>query len=217
MPLTDQDILSDVQSLLAEPIDGGVSWPSGMWTPIEAANAIDHVQNDLMMTGIVLKRVTGIVCIPHVLRHDLPDDVIQLVRVVWVRALDGRRFPLDPTDIWELDAVLYSGTTNWRQEAGIPKFYTTSDVPAGVIQLAPAPSLVGSLEITYVPAPVTVDGSGIPLSVPDDFSVMLTWGTIMHLLTKEGRAKDPARAALADQRVQLATEATKLILKGWVQ
>jgi hypothetical protein len=214
---TDQELLSDVQSLLAEPRDGGVTWPSGMWSQLEVVSYLSDSQLDLVATtALVLKRVT-VGCITHLLRHDLPEDFVELVRIVWVRASDSRRFPLHRADIWELDAALFSGISNWRVEAGIPNLFTTGDLPTRTVQIAPAATVPGNLDVLYVAVPVALTGAGAAIEVPDDSTVALVWGTVQQALTKEGRAKDPARAQVAGGLHRLAAEAVRLILRGWVE
>ena len=216
MSVTDREVLSDVQSLLAEPRDGGQSYPSGMWTQAEMADYLADAQLALLAeTGLTVSRGT-IVCVPHLLRHDLPGDTLHVLRATWVRATDGRRFPLSRGDVWEQDAVRYGGSTvKWRVEPGTPDTFMTGDTPTRVVQLAPPPNKPGSLELTYIPLPASPVGGGAALSVPDDASVVLTWEAIAQALTKEGRAKDVGRAGLAAQIAELGTGAVELLLKGF--
>lgn len=215
--LIDQTLLSMVQSLLAEPMDGGRTWPSGMWSAEEVLDYLNDAQLDLVATtGLILKHGT-VACVPHILRHDLPQDLVQIIRLAWIRGTDGRRFPLDRSDIWELDAAQFSGIGNWRTEARIPGLYTTGDLPTRTVQIAPAATVPGSLEILYVSVPAPFSGLGSPPDVPNDASVALTWLTIRQALIKEGRGKDPGRAQLADGIATVATEAIKTMLKGWVE
>jgi hypothetical protein len=214
MARTDQDILQDVQSLLAEPPTHGVFWPSGMWTAAEILSHLNAAQQDVVVaTGAVVK-LGGIFCTPHVLYQELPDDVIALIRVVWIRLSDNKPFTLHRSDIWELDAALGEGSANWRTNPGIPTYFTDGDTPTRTVQLAPAPAVPGSLVIDYLAVPAAFSGSGTPAEVPDEATVSLVWGTIKRALTKEGRAKDPARAQRAGDMVQMAHEALKLMLRG---
>jgi hypothetical protein len=207
----DQDILSDVQSLVAEPLDGGASWPSGMWTTAEVLSELNTRQQELLRdSGMVLTRTT-VGCVPHLLRHELPDDTIALQRVAWVRASDGRVFVLDRADEWELD----TSHSTWRSEPGVPALYTDADVPTRVIRIAPAASVVGTLRLTYLAVPTAFSGAGVAATIPDDTTVGLVWGTLADLLSKEGRARDAARAQIAEQRATLVLEVVKLILQGW--
>ncbi len=210
MAVTDQNILSDVQSLLAEPLDGGATWPSGQWTPSEVIGYLNDAQQELLSeTAIVLTRAT-IACIPHLLHHTLPEGWIATQRAVWKR-YDGRRFILSRGDLWQLN----NAYKDWKIEPGIPKLFTDADTPTLTIQLAPAPKVPGQLDILYLAIPTSFDGSGIVATIPDEVSVGLVWDTIQHQLTQEGRAKDPARAQVAEAKVQLVIEAVKLLLEGW--
>lgn len=212
MAITDQELLSDIQSLVAEPLDGGASFPSGMWTPSEVLHYLDENQQDIVeSTALVLRRIT-IACTPHVLYQELPQGWIATQRLVWVRVSDNRHFVLHRSDIWELDAALGA---SWRQQSGIPGYYTDADVPTLTVQIAPAPSVPGTLKLTYLAVPTLFTGAGAAAEIPDEPTVGLVWGTISHMLTKDSRAKDPARAALAQQRMRMANEAVRLILQGW--
>lgn len=209
--VTDQDVLSDIQSLLAEPVDGGATFPSGMWEPSEMRSYLNEVQQDVIRsTGCVLTRVP-LACAPHVNRHALPQDWIATQRLTWVRASDSRVYVLERSDIWELDAAL----PNWRNLSGTPAYFTDGDVPSATVQIAPAASVPGTLKLLYLALPAVTTGAGVPLTIPDDMAVGLVWGTLAHALTKEGRAKDPARAAFAQQRFEMIDEAVNLLLRGW--
>jgi hypothetical protein len=211
MALTDQDILTEVQGLLAETENGGASYSSGMWTADEVLGYLDDRQQGVVTTtGLKLTRAT-LACAAGVLRHDLPADWIATQRLAWVRARDGRVFVLDRCDIWELDAAL----SGWRSALGTPQAYTDTDTPTLQVQVAPAPAEAGELRITYLALPTKPTGTGAPLTVPDEVAPGLVWGTIGRMLRKEGRAKDTARADAADQRYQLVVEAVKLLLRGW--
>lgn len=211
MSVLDTAIMEEVQGLLGETENLGASWSSGMWTSAEAFGYLDDRQQGLIAdTGVVLKRAT-LACSPFVLRQAYPPDWIATQRLAWVRARDGRVFVLQRSDAWELDAA---GDT-WRSVAGIPESYSDSDTPTLQVEIAPAPSEAGSLRITYLALPTTTDGSGVPLTVPEECAPGLVWGTIGRLLRKEGRAKDVSRADAADQRYQLVVEALKALLAGW--
>jgi hypothetical protein len=209
MAITDQDILSDIQSLLAEPLDGGATFPSGMWTPAEALGELNNQQQLLVaQTACILKRET-IACVPLTIRQALPEDLIRLHRVVWVRAYDNLHIPLEPVSRWELDAA----DPDWRRNAGTPVYYQEDDHPTLTVSIVPAPIAAGSLKITYLPQPTLFLGAGTPSDLPDDLTVALTWGTLDHLLVKESRARDVARSKVASQRYDLFTESLKLILQ----
>ncbi len=217
MAVTDQALLSDVQSLVAEPLDGGLTWPSEMWNAAEVLGLLDEAQQELIAdTACVLKRV-AIPCVPHVLRHDLPADFLLIQRLTWVRASDSRVFVLDPADIWQLDAALAAGVGNWRVAPGTPAFYTMGDVPTRTVQIAPAASVPGSLQLTYLALPTPFTGLGAVAEVPDDVTVGIVWQTLEHMLTKEvgARAHDPGRAAVAGERARMIRETVKLLLQGW--
>lgn len=209
--MLDTDIITEVQGLLAETENGGVSWSSGMWTPTEVFEYLDDKQQGLITnTAIVLKRAV-LACTPYVLRQDLPQDWIATQRLSWVRMSDGRVFVLQRADPWELDAA----APTWRGTPGIPESYSDSDTPTLQVEIAPAPNAAGTLAITYLALPAATDGSGVTLTVPDEAAPGLVWGTIGRMLRKEGRAKDIARADAADQRYQLVVEAVKVLLAGW--
>ncbi len=210
MSVTDQQIFDNVQSLLAESIDSGATWSSGMWTVAEMLEYLnDRQQRAIAELGAVVKRTT-ISCNPHLLRQELPGDWIATLRLVWVRASDSRHFVLERSDLWDLD----SAKSNWRVDPGIPEVYDDADQPTRTVMIVPAPSAAGTLKLTYLGLPTAFTGSGVASDLPDELAAtLLPWGVVEDALSKEGRAKDP-RAAVAGAQAGLAAEAVKLLLLG---
>lgn len=211
MSVLDTALLTELQGMLAETENAGASWSSGMWTADEVLGYLNESQQELLTgTALVLTRAT-IACTPHQLRHPLPARCIAVQRVAWVRAHDGRVFPLDPADTWQLDG----GISDWRTNPGVPRCYDDSDTQSLTIQVAPAPSVNGTLRVTYLALPTDFTGGGVAAAVPDEVTPGILWRTLGRMLRKEGRAKDTIRADHCDQRFELVLEAVKILMRGW--
>jgi hypothetical protein len=209
--VTDQNLLNEVQSLLGEPQDGGITWPSRQWTQAEMVGYANDAQQEILAdTAAILLHAT-LPATPHLLRHALPEGWIATQRAVWKRASDGRRFVLSRGDLWELNNAI----SDWKYQPGIPKLFTDADTPSLTIQIAPAPAVPGVLDLLYLGIPTHYTGAGIASDVPDDTTVGIVWEVIQHALTQEGRGKDVVRAAAAQAKADLVRDALRLILQGW--
>jgi hypothetical protein len=94
--------------------------------------------------------------------------------------------------------------------------------PTRQIQLAPAPNQIGYLDLVYVaqgdPLGAYLDtvSPNVDLTVPDEFASAVKYGVLADAFGKDGRGKDPQRAAYCEQRYQLAQQVAEIILNGWV-
>jgi hypothetical protein len=211
MALTDQQLLSEIQSLLAEPIDGGATWPCGQWPATEVVKYLNDAQQEFVAeTGVVLTRPAAYACVAGQELQDIPEGTIAIQRLVWVRTSDSRRFVLSPGDLWQMS----HGLPTWRS-GGVPKLYSLADTPQLKVRLAPIPNVAGTLELTSLAIPTPFTGAGVAVSIPDEVAEGIVWQTIANQLTQEGRAKDPGRAAVAAEFSDLILDAVKLLLQGW--
>jgi hypothetical protein len=145
---------------------------------------------------------------PAVLHHNLPAAWIATRRIVW-KSSTGVFTPLVRSDGWEADAAL----PTWRYDlAPHPILYMDGDQPTLVLQTAPGALMAGQLQILFVALPATLDGLGTVFTVPDEFVPAVKWGAIADMLSKAGRAHDPARAQYAEARWEEAIQAAKIML-----
>lgn len=90
--------------------------------------------------------------------YDLPDEVLAL-RKVWI----------DDTPDWILEPVSEDDILWFRRAEGIPlRYYSIAG--ANLLQLAGIPDDASTINITYVPRPVTlVNGSDEPTEIPAEY------------------------------------------------
>lgn len=211
MATTDQTILQQVQDVLIEPPNGGQSWPSGLWTRAEMVALANQRQDAFLYDTFLLVGIANVAVLAGAQEITLPADWLRSVTVVW-RGVDGTVKELEQSDSFEADHLL----PTWDLTPGTPAAYFEDDVTAsGVMRIAPAPSVNGTIELLYVPSGTTLNGNGELLVVPDDFAQVVKYGILASALAKDGRGRDVARAQYCQQRVDLVQMATDLIIRGW--
>lgn len=210
----DTEVLGNVQTSLLEPNNGGASFQSGIWTQAQAVAALTNRQRKFLSeTGITIMVAyqTGEA---DKRRYDLPDNIIDIRRVAWANQTDPSAYvELPRADGWELD----HGRTNWpTSSATSPEVYVESHTPSLVIEVVPAPNDLGEIELTASADGVAPTGTGMPLSVPDDFTPYLAWGVRADLLSAEYEGNDPVRAAHCEERFAEGIELARILVSGGV-
>lgn len=209
MTLLDTVILGSIQLHLVEPLDSGASWASGFWTVSEVVGYLNQRQYQLLKETLILIDTATLPTIPNVLRHALPQDWIATYDVQWHDA-DGGWKELPQSDSYATDHAI----PTWDYEqAPAPAVSSDGDQQTLTIQIAPAPSDAGVLEILYVKLSSLLTGLGASFTVPDEFTVAVKWGVIADMLSKVGRAYDPERAKYAESRYQEGVEAGRILLR----
>jgi hypothetical protein len=117
---------------------------------------------------------------------------------------------LTQVDTWELD----NGLENWGTDTGTPYAWHETTLPQQQIAVAPTPDDVGQIGLLYVALAKTLDGTGIALTVPDDWAPYIVWGVLSELLNSDGDSYDPVRAAYCERRFNEGIELARLVLGG---
>jgi len=210
--VTDKEILSLVQLMLLEPDKQGVTWQSGLWTQAEVVSYInDRTRRFLKETGLT-QEIQFIDTTPTHNTYDVPSDTIDIRRMAWRAGPKGSVYDeLARVDSWELDNMVDNWTTG---EDNAPSVYTDSFLPTLQVLVAPIPTDVGSIEITTVALGPFVDGTGLKVSVPDEYVPSIVWGVLADCLMKQGEGNDPERAVYCESRYQEGIELGKILLKG---
>jgi hypothetical protein len=211
MATTDQAILQQCQYVLIEPPDGGQTWPSGLWTREEILSLANQAQDAFLYNTLLLVGIANLTVNigDHLIA--LPFDWLRTISAVW-RGSDGTITELQRSDTFEADHAI----PTWELTNASPMVYMDDDVPGSLlIRIGPAPTVAGVLEILYVPAGTDLNGNGEILVLPDELAHVVKYGVLEGALSKDGRGKDAARAQYCKDRIQLAEEAAKIILKGW--
>lgn len=208
---TDQQILNEIQYALLETPNNGASMSSQLWTIAEVIDALNKAQQIFMKdTGLLLDHA-ALVTTPNVFRQPMPENWIIIHRVSWA-TYAGVFTALGRADSYEADA----GITNWATTtAARPQIYMDAELPTLEIQIAPASYNGGILHVLYVAEPDQVSNTGVLMTVVDEFIPYVKWKTLSILLTKIGRAADPARADYCNQRYNEGVAVARTLLKSW--
>ncbi len=84
------------------------------------------------------------------------------------------------------------------------------------VQMAPASSVAGRLELLYIPQGEEITGDDYPLPVTNEYAgAVAKYGTLADLFGKDGRGKNPEKAAYCQMRYDLAEAMAAIVLKGW--
>lgn len=212
--MVDQTLLEQIQYAVIETPDGGASWSSGLWTRDEVLGYVNHRQDQFVRDthAIITTASIGVVA-PYGTRHPLPADWMATVRVTWTSALPGAvPVELGRSDSWEAD----NGIPTWSgTPANPPKLYMDGDTPALTLQIAPAPSIDGTLGVSYVPTCTPLTGNGVDFDIAEEFTPTVKYGALSDMFSKIGRAQDPARAEYCTKRYQMGVEIAQTLLKGF--
>lgn len=209
MAFTDQQIMTQIQNVVIEPPDGGVTWPSGLWSANEVISYLDQRQNRFLKDTHFQFGIANITATQGQELYDLPDDWINTIRVLWI-APDGTTTELPRSDVWEADY----GIPTWSYVQGTPKIFYDGGKPI-TIRIMPIPDTNGTLQVHYVPYAALLTGAGEIFTLPDEFVPPVKYGALADMFTKVGRANDPVRAEYCDKRYQLGIEIARLLVGGF--
>ena len=213
--VTDLDLMKDgFYSLLENGAadSDGVTLLTTMFTTVELAHWLNDRQRRFIKdTGIIWTRVPAIAGVPQTTRYNLPSDWIETRHVSWLDA-NGITRSLTRSNTWNLDM----NDPLWLQSPLIPVVFNESNVDNDTIELAPAPNDIGSFELLYIALTTLLDGSGVILSIPDEFADYILWGMLADAFAADGEGNDPSRAQWCEQRYQEGVELANILMKGLV-
>lgn len=211
MATTDQDTLTSLQYALIETPDGGLTVSSGLWSPQELMDALNDAQQWMMREVWPVVTRTTLVTIPNLNRYALPQEWMETIRVAWQES-DGTTTALGRDSSWSADYAQEDWTYHF---GGTPLIYSDSDAPIPQIQIMPAASDNGLLDVWYVAVPPTLRNTGVTWVLPDVLIPPCRWKALAELLAKDGRGQDLPRAAAALARATEGLTAARLMLQGW--
>lgn len=217
--VTNQDLIVDIEYALMEPPTPTVWTGSEQFTLPLIVEALDSaLQQFLVDTGVVLLRsLTAGVTPDADGRITLSSTVVTIRRAAWVMA-NGTVIPLKREDEWGLTHFAPA----WPQNPAAPDQtwptgYSVGVTPPLVVQLAPAPLVAGTLDLLYVETGATIDTTNTLIWVPDDWSWVIKWRALAQLLSRDGLAYDPQRAAYCEARYEQGVQMVKaasVVLNG---
>lgn len=217
MSVTDTYVANDVVYRILENGAADANFPTlttSQFTTTEIIDCLNRVQQGFLLdTGAIVTRTTiaGIVGQP---KYDLPVDSIRPRRLTWNDASDSLTRVLTQADTWELDTGAGSSPGAWPNDRDIPITWWETTLPQQQVAVAKTPLNAGTLSLMYVALAQTLTGLGVNLTVPDDFTPYILWGTLAELLSSDGPSFDPVRAQYCHQRYNEGVELCRLILGG---
>jgi hypothetical protein len=219
--VTDRDLVLDIQYSVMEPPNSSGWSGTSMFNFNEVVGAIQRRTDQFIReTGAVVTRaVTGLTPDANG-RVVIPSNVISIRRAAWIMA-NGTVIPLVRDDSWSLQKYNRAWQTAAPPTDSWPTVYSVSVNPPLSVQLAPPPSVAGTLELLAVVLSPTFNPavSATLLGVPDDWTWVVKFGALADLFGMEGVANDPARAKHCQDRwtqgIELATQAS-VLLDGFI-
>jgi hypothetical protein len=137
---------------------------------------------------------------PPASRFPISDSVLDVRRCAWRDTTSGVWSNLWRDNEFAVTAFMPS----WAASAAIPQVYSVAVAPDFQVQVMPPPAANGTLHMVVAsagPAPNALAAPpGVSLGIPDDFVWVVKFGALADLLSKDGPARDPQRAAYAEQR-----------------
>ncbi len=208
--MTDQTLLGWCQAVMLEPRDGGATWPSNLWTASEVLSYVVQRQNRFLQQTSLVGSWQDVPVAPGQYSQPMPEEWIQTTRVAYANQVTGGVSVLVRSSSEAVDLL----TPDWRQELGVPRAYMEYEAHTDRLWVAPPPLVGGVLHVLGVALAEVLDGSGISLTVPDEFAPYLKYGVLADMFAKEGRTFDPGRRDYCEQRYQEGVELATLLMEG---
>lgn len=197
--LTTQSV-SAMQYSLLEPATPTAWSGTAMFTLNDLTTALQNRRNQFLVdTGSVLTALNVAAAPPPISREQLPDSVVNVLRVVW-KDVAGTRNNL--FENYEYNMTAYDPT--WAVTPGLPSVFSVLPTPPLVMQVMPSPIDIGSLELVVVNTPDDLNPN-IPtnlINLPDNSEWIARWGALSDLLLREGEAYDNVRGQYAKARYE---------------
>lgn len=209
--MLDTEILSEIQIQLFEPDDAGATFPSGLWQRDEILANLNERQDRFLKATLTWVGLANLTAVIGQRVYQLPQDWLTTVGLVWY-GVDGTIKPLMRSDAFEQD----HGNPLWAINQGVPTYYMDEDTALLSVQVAPAPSGNGYFELIYVPQGDVLDGTGQPMQVTNEYAHAVgKYGTLADAFGKDGRGKNPEKAAYCELRYQIAIQQAAIVMHGW--
>lgn len=212
--VTDLQLQIDLEYSLLENGDAnadGTGLLTDMFSIVEMTDALNDSQRRFLKDTALIQTRTTIAGIAGVPRYTLPTDWVETRRVTWRDIGDTDKIrALTRTDAFELDR----GLTDWTTDLDRPIVYHESTLPTLTLELAKAPSDVGTIGLLYTALPTTLGGSGTVMSIPDEWTPYVKWGALAALLGQDGEGHDPERAQYCQTRYDEGVMLARVLLGG---
>ncbi len=196
---TDRAMIVQIQRHLQEPTSA-TSWiGSEQFTYAQVVSSIQRRRDKFIIETGLTQSISTQAVLAGGGNVDLADDVIDVVRAVWID-LAGTRYILSKADQFALTGASQS----WFTVPGVPSDYTTVLATPLNLQISPPPAANGTLEFLTINSgpdlnPGTL-GSATILGVPDDFCWVVKFGVLADLFGQDGPGKDTSRQQYCESR-----------------
>jgi hypothetical protein len=214
MAVLDTTVLSEIQRVTLENTgDGGVLWPSGMWTAAEVLGYLNQRQNRLLAACGLFWKVAETAITVNQANQAHPADWVASLLIAYKSAAGVYR-ELPRMDAAELDFVL----PTWpAATSATPRGYYEVDGVTLTAYVVPIPTAVGSgLERYYVALGTALTGLGVPFSVSDELVPTVKYGVLADMFGKVGEAQNPVLVQACEARWQEGVElASVMATEGW--
>lgn len=215
MAIADQTVLSEIQRVTLEGSgDGGLLWPSGMWTAAEVLGYLNHRQNRFLAATGLVWTVLETPAVQGSEPQPAPDDWIATLFIAFKDAT-GRYVELPKLDVQEIDLIL----PTWPSlTCSIPHGYYEIDGSTLTTYVVPCPLDAGcALERYYVALGTALTAGGVLFSVPDEFVPTIKYGCLAEMFSKVGQANNPVLAQAAEARWEEGVQVGTLMgQQGWL-
>lgn len=198
--VTDSDLAAGLRYLLAETAATDQFATAQLRSALQLARDGLVAETGAIVTAAVLPvdaATAGVV--------DLPEQTIAVRRAAW-HGSDGRITALSAADV--VSAAAFHRNASAR---GTPRTFLTSSTPQLQLQLSPAPSQSGTLELHTLAAGAAFDPTGATatlLGIPDDLSPLVKFRATA-LVMRDSESFDERRAAVMDEMWRLGLEIAK--------
>lgn len=216
--VTEQNVMNEIQYHTLETPNSGSSLVSDMWTIGEWVDYLNvRMAHFTAETKLILTRETPFSSVIDQSQYDLGSsvstDLLEVHRVVWLDS-SGNSHGLREDSTLTYDRLLPSWTTSAASQE--PEAYVRAGRPQLKIELLPAPSAAGTVDILYTKRPAqlpqTVDTT--TLDLPNDFTPYVKYGVMADLFAKEGQANDPQKAEYCEARYQEGIAIARFVLRN---
>lgn len=211
---TDQQLLNELQYHLLETANNGASMVSDLWTVSEIVDVLNKTYETFQAKTLLTQQSTTLATNIGVHKYDLSSvdtRFSDIMRIAWIDAT-GTSHGLQRIDTLQANAL----TIDWMTSSDTPFAYSITREEPLEINIIKAPKDPGYLHIIYTTYGTELSNTGVVVAVPDDFTPYIKWGCLATLLSKEGQAHDPGRAAYCNSRFMEGCLMAKEALGNWL-
>jgi len=213
--LKDRDLVGEIQYHLLEPSNvwaSSTTWAgTEMFMMADVQGAVQRRLNQFLLETGQIVTESKLSVGAGTDKLSLPDTVMDLRRVAWVE-MDGAS-ESTYTNLWRVDDFqLTALAIGINLTPGQPQVYSILTLPEAHLRLSPPTNAPGKVHLLTIDSGTALDvTSGVKLNVLDDFAHIIKWGALADLLSRDGPAKDPERAAYCQQRWDIGVQASLLL------